>query len=183
FRIPQSPTREAWMFPLTRPYRQAAATLALLALSVAPTVYVALTAWRISRPGHRHEVEAEIGRSLGVQVSLDAVRYPRPGEVVYHGVVLRQEEPGRKGLTEVARAAAVRLRRGERELTVEVEGLRLRGESPRLVMAQVGALLQRAGGSAYDRVSLSAPTCDLDLGAGVAPYRLREVIGDFHADP
>jgi hypothetical protein len=43
-------------------------------------------------------------------------------------------------------------------------------------------LLQRSGDAAYERVSLSAPTCDLDLGAGVAPYRLRDVIGNFSAD-
>jgi len=170
------------MFPVTRPYRQAAATLALVAMTIAPTFYVALTAWRISRPGHRHEVEAEIGRLLGLEVTLDAVRYPRPGEVEYRGVVLRQEEPRRGGLTEVARVGALRLRRGDRELTLEADGLRLRAVSPRAAMAQVGALLQRSGGTAYDRVNLSAPACDLDLGAGVAPYRLRDVVGSFLAD-
>src|SRR4051794_35369065 len=112
------------MFPLNRLNRQAAATIALVVLTVLPTAYVAQTAWRISRPGHRHDVEAEIGRVLGLQVTLDAVRYPRPGEVVYQGVVLRQEEPRRKGLTEVARADVLRLKRGDRELTLEAEGLR-----------------------------------------------------------
>ena len=171
------------MFPVTRPYRQALATVAVVVLTVAPTVYVGLTAWRINRPAHRREVEAEIGRRLGLQVGLEAVRYPRPGEVVYRGVVLRQEEPRRKGVTEVARADLVRLRRGDRELILETEGLRLRGESPRLVMAEVGALLQRSGEAPpYERVGLSAPTCELDLGAGVAPFRLREVVGDFVAD-
>jgi hypothetical protein len=170
------------MFPLTRPYRQAVATVALVALTVVPTVYVSLTAWRISRPGHRHEVEAEIGRALGLQVTLDSVRYPRPGEVEYRGVVFRQQEPRRKGLTEVARASTVRLRRGDHELTLEAEGLRLRAESPRAAMAQVGALLQRSGETTYERVSLTAPECALDLGAGVSPYQLREVIGQFVAD-
>jgi hypothetical protein len=171
------------MFPVTRPHRQAAATLALVALTVAPTVYVVATAWTISRPGHRRRVEAEIGRLLGLQVSVGAVRYPRPGEVEYQAVVLRQEEPRRKGLTEVARARSVRLRRGDRELTLEAEGLGLRAESPRAALAQVGALLQRSGGDPVERVSLSAPECDLDLGAGVPPYRFREVVVDFLADP
>ncbi len=172
------------MFPLTRPYRQAAATIALVVLTVAPTAYVAETAWRINRPGHRQEVEAEIGRRLGLQVSLDSVRYPRPGEVVYQGVVLRQEEPRRKGLTELARADSVRLRKADREITLETTGLRLRAESPRAAMAEVGALLQRSSaGADVDRVTLSAPTCDLDLGAGIAPYQLREVVGNFLADP
>ncbi len=171
------------MFPVTRPYRQAAATVALVVLTVVPTAYVAQTAWKISRPGHRHEVEAEIGRWLGLQVSIDAVRYPRPGEVVYQGVVLRHEEPNRKGLTEIARAKSVRVRRGDRELTFETDGLWLRAESPRGAMTQVGAFLQRSGEITYERVSLSAPGVELDLGPEVAPYRLREVVGDFYADP
>jgi hypothetical protein len=171
------------MFPLSRPQRQVAATLAVLILTVAPTVFVALTAWQIGRPSHRRAVEAEISRQLGLQATVDAVRYPRPGEVVYQGVVLRQQEPRREGPIEVARAVSVRLRRGVRELTFETEGLRFRGESPRQVLAQVGALLQRSAGGPLERVSLSAPTCDLDLGAGVAPFELRDVIGDFLADP
>jgi hypothetical protein len=171
------------MFPLIRPHRQVAATLAVLAFTVAPTVYVAWTAWQIGRPGHCREVEAEIGRRLGLQARLGAVRYPRPGEVVFRDVVLRQEEPRGNGLIEVARADSVRLRRGDRELTLETRGLRLGGEGPREVMAQVGALLQRSVGSSFDRVTLSAPTCELDLGAGVAPFKLREVIGDYVADP
>jgi hypothetical protein len=170
------------MFPLTRPMRQALATLALFVFTVLPSGYVALTAWQIHRPGHRRDVEVEIGRQLGLQVTLEGVAYPRPGEVVYRELVFRQEEPRRKGLTEVARARRVRLRRGDRELTLETEGLRLRGESPKLAMAQVGALLQRSGSSAYERVNLSAPTCTLDLGSGGLQFDLREVAGSFQAD-
>ena len=162
---------------MTRPNRQVVATVALLALTVAPTFYVAWTAWRISRPAHRHEVEAEIGRLLGLQASVDSVRYPRPGVVEYRGLVLRQ------GLTEVARASVVRLRRGDRELALETGGLTVRADSPEAAMTQVGALLQRSSDATYERVSLSAPECHLDLGAGVAPYRLREVVGQFVADP
>lgn len=169
------------MRPLTRPYRQAAATVALVAFTVVPTAYVLATAWRISRPSHRREVEAEIGRALGLQAALEAVRYPRPGEVEYRGVVLRQEEPRRKGLTEVARASAVRLRRGDRELLLEVDGLTLKADGPRAAMAEVGAMLQRSGETPYERVSLTAPGCTLDLGAGLAPYRLRELVGQFLA--
>ena len=102
-------------------------TVVLVGTTVVPTVYVGLTAWRISRPGHVRDVEVEIGRSIGLQVTLDGVRYPRPGEVVYQGVVLRQDEPRRGGLVEVARAKSVRLRRGKAELTLEAEGLSLRG--------------------------------------------------------
>jgi hypothetical protein len=173
------------MLPITRPHRQALATLALLALSVAPTVYVAQLAWRVNRPGHRRDVEVEIGRQLGLQVTLEGVRYPRPGEVVYRGAVLWQVEPRQKRLAEIARAATVRLRRGDRQLTLETEGLRLHGEGPELAMAQIGALLQHAGGAAWDRVSLSAPTCEVELGDGGPEslrYSFRDVVGTFQAD-
>ena len=170
------------MFPVTRPNRQAAASIALLVLTVIPTAYVAWTAWSIGRPGHRREVEVRMGRLLGLQATIQSVRYPQPGEVVYEGVVFRQEEPRSKGLIEVARARFVRLRKGDRELAIEAEGLSVRAESPRGAMAQVAALLRRSGESDYERVSLTAPSCDLDLGAGVEPYQLREVVGIFNPD-
>src|SRR5262245_14075524 len=110
------------MFPLTRPHRQVAATLALVLLSNAPTVHVAATAWWIRGAGHLCEAELELGRYLGLVVSLEGVRYPRPGEVVYQGVVVRQEEPRRRGLTECARAREVVLRREGRELALQADG-------------------------------------------------------------
>ena len=85
------------MFPLTRPFRQGLATAALLVFTVLPTVFVALHAWRIHRPGHIRDVEIELGRQLGLQVTLEAVRYPRPGELIYQGIVLRQEEARARG--------------------------------------------------------------------------------------
>ena len=131
------------MFPLTRPFRQGLATAALFAFTILPTAFVGLYAWRVNRPGHIRDVEIELGRQLGLQVTLEAVRYPRPGELVYQGIVLRQEEPRGKGLIEIARAGLVRLVRSERDLTVHAENLKLSGESPRQALAQVGALLQR----------------------------------------
>ena len=93
------------MLTLTRPHRQVLGTVALLLATVAPTVFVGLTAWRINRPGHVHDVEAELGKRLGMKVTLEAVRYPRPGEAVCTGLVLWQPEPRQKTrLVEVARA-------------------------------------------------------------------------------
>ena len=97
--------------------------------------------------------------------------------------MLRQEEPRRKGLTEIARARELRLRRGDRELTLETDGLRLRGESPKLAMAQVGALLQRSGELALRADQPVGP----DLRARPRRARgcgfsLREVAGTFQAD-
>src|SRR6266568_4787753 len=141
------------MLALTRPHRQVLATLGLLAFTVLPTGYIASTAWRINRPGHVRDVEIEVGRQLGLLVTMEGVRYPRPGEVIYRGVTLRQED-GRKQsrLTEIARAEVVRLRHDDRELMLEVEALQLRGDDPKGAMAQVAALLQRATGAAFDRI-------------------------------
>jgi hypothetical protein len=170
------------MFPLTRPYRQALATVAMFILTAVPTGYVLFTAWRINRPGHVRDVEVELGRQLGLQVTLESVRYPRPGEVVYRGIVLRQEEPRRKGLTEIARASLLRLHGTDRELTIEVDGLRLRGDSPRLAVAQLGAWLQRSAGSAVEQINLTAPSCELDLGDDTLRFPLHELAGTIKLD-
>ena len=64
------------MFPLTRPFRQGLATAALFVFTILPTAFVALYAWRVNRPGHIRDVEIELGRQLGLQVTLEAVRIP-----------------------------------------------------------------------------------------------------------
>lgn len=170
------------MFPLARPYRQILTTVLLVVTTVLPTVYVLVTAWKINRPGHLRDVEVEMSRKLGLQVSLDGILYPSPGEVICQGVVIRQEEPRRKGLTEIARARSVRLRRGDRELMVETDGLRLRGETPKLAMSQLGLILQRPSDDTFDRVSLSAPTCELDFDLDRLHFTMRDVAGVFQTD-
>jgi hypothetical protein len=171
------------MFPLTRPMRQTLATFILVGLTVVPTALVATFAWRINQPGHVRDVEIELGRQLGLQVTLEAVRYPRPGEVVYQGIVLRQEEPRGKGLVEIARADLARLQRSDRELTLHLENPRLCTESPRNGLAQLGALLQRSGQIPFERINLSAPSCQLELGQEGLQFALREVAGEFVVDP
>ena len=168
------------MSPLTRPYRQALATLSLALFTVVPTIYVGIVAYRIHRPGHLRDVEIEMGRSLGLQVTLEGVRYPKPGEVVYEGIVLRQEEPRKGGLTEIARAGSVRLRKTGRTLTLETQGLKLRGEGPKNAMAQLGGLIGRSADSGFDRVSLAAPACSIALGD--LALEVRELAASFQND-
>lgn len=170
------------MFPLTRPVRQGLATVLLVCFTVLPTGLVGLYAWRINRPGHIRDVEIEMGRQLGLQVTLDRVRYPRPGEVVYDQIVLRQEEPRRKELTEIARAERVRLVRNDRDLTLHAEGLKLSGESPREALAQVGALIQRSATIPFQRIHLAAPGCEVDLAREGLHYQVQDVAGEFLAD-
>ena len=162
------------MFPLSRPARQGLATAALAVLTVLPTGFTAFHAWRISRPGHVRDVEITLGRQIGLQVTLDAVTYPRPGEVLYRGIVLRQEEPRGKGLAEVARARTLHLVPSGRELVVHAEELAIRGEGPDQSVNQLGAYLQRSGEVLYDRVALTAPTCRIELGANLV-FQMRDL--------
>ncbi len=151
--------------------------------TILPTAFVAAYAWRVNRPGHIRDVEIELGRQLGLQVTLEAVRYPRPGELVYQGIVLRQEEPRGKGLIEIARAGLVRLVRSERDLTLHAENLKLSGESPKLALAEVGVLLQRSGALPYERINLAAPVCELDLGQEGLRYSIKDLAGEFVSEP
>ena len=171
------------MFPLTRPIRQKVATIALLVLTVVPTGVVATIAWRINQPGHVRDVEVELGRQLGLQVTLGAVRYPKPGELIYQGITLRQEEPRTKGLTEIARADQARLQRADRELILYLENPRLSADSPRLGLGQLTAVLQRSGQIPFDRIHVTAGSCQLDLGHESLRLSLRDVAGEFVVDP
>ena len=171
------------MFPLTRPLRQTLATIALFVLTIVPTGAVATIAWRINRPGHVRDVEIELGRQLGLQVTLNAVRYPKPGEVVYQGITLRQEEPRGKGLTEIARADQARLQRADRELILHLENPQLRSDSPRLGLGQLGVLLQRSGQIPFERIHVTTGSCQLDLGHKSLQVGLRDVAGEFVVDP
>ena len=170
------------MFPLTRTVRQAIATVALVVFTVLPTGYVAYTSWRLNRPGHIRDTEIELGRQLGLQVTIDGIRYPRLGEVTYKGLVLRQAEPRGKGLTEIARAGEARIVRSGRELTIFAEDLQLRGESPSLALAHLGSMLQRSATVPFERVGLTSPTCTIDLGAESLSFRVHDLAGEFVAD-
>ncbi len=171
------------MVPVNRPMRQAVATLVLFVVTVVPTCWIAVLAWRINRPGHVRDVEIELGRQLGLQVTLQEVHYPRPGEVVYRGIVLRQEEPQGGKFSEIARADEVRLQWADRELTLHLEHPRLRADGPGVALTQLGALMQRSRAFPFERINVTAPSCELDLGRADLHFTAREVAGEFHADP
>jgi hypothetical protein len=171
------------MFPVTRPVRQVLATLAVIALTIAPTGYIAVLAWRINRPGHVRDVEIELGRQLGLLVTLQGVHYPRPSEVVYEGVVLRQDEPREKSLSEIARADRVRIERIDRELILQLENARLHGESPRMALDRLGTFLQQSSQVGFEKINLTAPVCQIDLGQAGLSFRLTDLAGEFQADP
>ncbi len=167
------------MLTLTRPQRQALATLAVLALLVAPSAFIAWNAWKLRRPDHRLAVAAALSNRLGARVTLDQVSYPRPGETLLKGVVIRQDEPGAKAHSagEIARAAVLRLRSEGQLLRVEADGLTLRAAGPRQALAQLGTLLQRVGADGTTEVSLLAASCHIEPGAGLSRFRLQDVAG------
>ncbi len=168
------------MVPVNRPARQAVATLVLFGLTVVPTAWVAAIAWRINRPGHVRDVEVELGHRLGLHVTLDSVRYPRPGEAIYAGVVLRQEEPRGGGLAELARVDEIRIQHSGRELTLHLENPRLHASSPALALEGLAARLQVPAQGGFDRISVTAPWCEVDLG-GHLRFAVREVAGAVQA--
>ena len=130
---------------MTRPLRRTLSTILLLFLTVVPTALVAAIAWRINQPGHIRDVEVELGRNLGMQVSLASVAYPSPGEVVYRGVVVRGQEPRGQSFAEVGRADSIRMHRADRELTVMLENPKLHAESPGQGLALLDLFIQRLG--------------------------------------
>jgi hypothetical protein len=170
------------MFPVTRPIRQALATVALVLVTILPTAYVAGVAWRINQPGHVRDVEIELGRQLGLQVTLDKVRYPRPGAVLYQGLVLRHDEPQGKSLAEIFRAEAVRIESDNREWIVQLERAQLHGENPRAALERLGKLLEQSARVPFDKVELTAPDFQIDLGQAGLSFRLTDLAGEFQAD-
>ena len=169
------------MFPVTRPLRQTISTILLLVATVFPTAIVATIAWRINQPGHVRDVEVELGRNLGVQVSLASVGYPGPGEIVYRGMVVRGQEPRGKGFAEIGRADSVRLSRADHELTVLLENPVLHAESPALGLARLDQFIQRSASLQFERVSLNAPMCQI-VGRDDLHFTFKDVAGEFLSD-
>ena len=170
------------MFPLTRRLRQTISTVLLLVLTVCPTAIVAAIAWRINQPGHIRDVEVELGRNIGMQVSLTSVSYPGPGEIVYRGVVVRGQEPRGKSFSEIGRADAVRLKSVDHELTVLLENPELHAASPALGLALLDLFIQRSTSLPFERVGLTAPTCQIELGGEDVHFSFKDVAGEFLAE-
>ena len=170
------------MLPLTRPLRQSACTIVLLVFTALPTLAIAAIAWRINQPGHVRDVEVELGRKLGMHVTLAATSYPGPGEVVYEGLVLRAQEPRGKEFAEIGRADMVRLSRSDHDLTILLENPQLHASSPAQGMSLLDRIIQRSISIPFERVGLSAPACRLDLGKDDLQFTFMDVAGEFVSD-
>src|SRR3972149_6771198 len=125
------------MFGSFRAVRKWAALTAFASLAVLPTAYVALTAYRVNQFEHPAVVGEALGAELEMEVELAGLRYPRRGEVLYEGLGVGDPESHRT----LARCRTVRLLRGSHTLTLNVEGLEIASENPRLMLEHVDRLL------------------------------------------
>ncbi len=116
-------------------------------------------------------------------MTLEKVRYPRPGEVIYEGLVLRHDEPQGKSMAEILRADAVRVESVDREWVVQLENAQLHGDSPRMALDRLGSLLQQSGRVPFRKINVTAPTCQIELGQAGFSYTLTDLAAEFQADP
>ncbi len=158
--------RTTLRWSLTRPQKQGVATLVVILISIVPTGLVGLQAWYVNRPGHVHDVQVELGRTLGLHVRLGSVRYPQPGTIELRDVRLRHEED-RIAPIELVRAAKLTVQRDGSKRRIEADGLRIQADSPRRAIDQLIAVLGKFGGDDEPDtvVHLLAPSCQVDLSA------------------
>ncbi|MFM7591621.1 MAG: hypothetical protein ACKO85_07485, partial [Isosphaeraceae bacterium] len=111
------------------------------------------------------DVEVRLSQMLGMQVGLEAVRYPRPGEMVLLHPVFRQEEPRGKVFREVARARYMVVRQENDQIFVEASQMALQADHAESAMARLGSLLQKSpsGDQPTTRLNFSVDTCSVSL--------------------
>ncbi|GIW88920.1 MAG: hypothetical protein KatS3mg108_3244 [Isosphaeraceae bacterium] len=134
------------MSPLRRPARQIAATALVVAGLILPTLGVIVHAWRINQPSHVVDHEKALSGLLGLHVSITRVEYPRPGESVFHDLVLRREEgtgPTSR-LAELARLPRVRLITEDHAAHLHTDELTLTISSPSELADLLASLAPRA---------------------------------------
>ncbi len=146
---------------LKRPHRQVLATLALVGFTVVPSAYVAYAAHHVRRPAHLTEVEAEVGRRLGVLVKVARVHHPRPDVDQLEEVSLRHDASDR---SEMAHADTLRVTRGSEEMNLRVDRLSLRGGEPSDLLGHVVSILRRVASTEGQKISLVADQARIQLG-------------------
>lgn len=150
---------------INRLNRQIIATAFVVMAQILPTIGTLWWAWTLNRPGHVRDVEVRLSQMLGMQVGLEAVRYPRPGEMVLLHPVFRQEEPRGKIFREVARARYMVIRQEAGQIFVEASQMALQADNAESAMARLGRILQKspAADSPNTRLNFSVDTCSLQF--------------------
>jgi len=174
---------------VSRMHRQVAATVFVVVGLILPTLGTFWWALSVNRPGHVRDVEVRLSRELGLQVGLEGVAYPRPGEIVLLGAVFRQEEPRGRVFREVARAKRLSLKPQENGYLLEGPELNLVGDDAETAMGQLGQLIQKASTNAgsIKRLVVAVDRCQIlvENGAGHRPVKLdwRGVAGTVESRP
>lgn len=169
------------MLALSRPGKQALATIAVVVSCIAPTAWVGWSAWSYRQPSHRRAMELELGRRTGFDVTIGDITYPRPSEIVLQRIgftVPAARGAGEAGPPQVITAEILRFGRESGAWTLQAQGLRLRAESPRQVLALMEQAIQRTASAASrwnGDMHLIAPTCRIDLGDGIEEFRLHDL--------
>ena len=139
------------MLALSRPGKQVLATIAVVVGCIAPTAWVAWSAWSYRQPSHRRAMELELSRRTGFDVSIGDVTYPRPAEIVLHRIgftVPTARSANGTAQPEVIAADVLRFGREGGAWTLHAQGLRLKSESPRQVLALIEQTIQRTASAA-----------------------------------
>lgn len=171
------------MLTLSRPMRQAIASLAVLGLFVAPTAYVGWLAWDAQRPEHRRRVERELSRTLGMSIAIGQVRYPRPGEMILQEVTVQDPDvsgPAGRGKAAI-RAQRLRVAHRSGGITLEADGLSVRLDGPRELVHHLASLLGRRGAGDVP-VSFLARSCRIETGAA-SSADVNALVGVIRPDP
>lgn len=162
---------------VSRPVRQALATFVVVVTMILPTLATFWWAWSVNRPGHVREVEVRLSRTLGMQVGLESVIYPRPGEMELSGVVFRQEEPRGRVFREVARAKSLAIHEEENGgLRVETPELEIVSENAEAAVDQFERLLKKVSldHATVRQVNFVADKCVFSLDAGATEQPVRQ---------
>lgn len=161
---------------VSRPVRQTLATMVVIAGMILPTLATCWWAWSVNRPGHVREVEVRLSRALGMQIGLESVTYPRPGEIELTGVSFRQEEPRGRVFREVARAKSLSIHEeSEDTLRVATPELELVADHAESAVDQFERLLKRASldHPTFRKVNFVADRCVFfaETGASARPVK------------
>lgn len=162
---------------VSRPVRQTLATVAVVAGMILPTLAICWWAWSVNRPGHVREVEVRLSRALGMQIGLESVTYPRPGEIELTGVSFRQEEPRGRVFREVARARSLSIHEESgHALRVETPELELVADHAESAVDQLERLLKKASldHPAIRKVNFVAERCVFAAEAGSTERPVRQ---------
>ncbi|MFM1802502.1 MAG: hypothetical protein RJA81_1854 [Planctomycetota bacterium] len=163
------------MILINRLHRQLAATGFVVLALILPTIVTLWWVWTVNRPGHVRDVEVQLSRQLGMQIGLDAVRYPRPGEMILVNPVFRHEEPRGRVFRELARAKSIVLKTGQDQLQVEAFAMQIVSDSADSAVSRLSQILSRMNqqGATPVRIAFSADTCEVlvEHGASGRPVR------------